>query len=400
MSSMSTQAGAPSETFRQLVTALYGESVDPAAVWNVAKASPDQADLRTARNAKIRRNVERGSNAVGITAGSLGLAAALKDPRLAHGGRIARTLASTGRKMPEVLGRIKSPRVQAGLAAGAVGTQVGNLGGDALIAGTLGEKPKKNVAKRLVPVDKKAAAPGLDKVAAGLRRVWSGQTAAAKPKAPPGPVGSTGAHPKWHAAGADLGEALSTKSGKVMAGGLAVAGGSAANRRVRRNSAGVDYAPDYYYKRDDTVDVEFTGTFSKLDTDKRLAFGWASVTKVNGTPIVDKQGDYIDLGDLEEAAYTYVHSSRVGGDMHKRAESMQGPSAYKVSDMVESIVFTPEKIEAMGLPREFPQGWWVGYRVHDDETWDLVKKGERTGFSIHGRGLRKSADLDEIMGYR
>jgi hypothetical protein len=129
-----------------------------------------------------------------------------------------------------------------------------------------------------------------------------------------------------------------------------------------------------------------------------LAFGWASVVKVNGTPIVDRQGDYIDMDDLEEAAYNYVRGSRVGGNMHKRSMLDGGP--HKVSDMVESIVFTPDKIAKMGLPSDFPQGWWVGYKIHDDETWDMVKKRERTGFSIHGRGLRKAADLDEIMGYR
>jgi hypothetical protein len=57
--------------------------------------------------------------------------------------------------------------------------------------------------------------------------------------------------------------------------------------------------------------------------------------------------------------------------------------------MIESFVMTPEKIEKMGMPDSTPVGWWVGYKIHDEDAWQKVKKGEVTGFSIHGRGKRK-----------
>lgn len=57
------------------------------------------------------------------------------------------------------------------------------------------------------------------------------------------------------------------------------------------------------------------------------------------------------------------------------------------------MVFTPEKIEKMGLPAGIlPTGWWVGFRVEDDALWDSVKKGERLAFSIHGSGVRKEVE--------
>lgn len=136
-------------------------------------------------------------------------------------------------------------------------------------------------------------------------------------------------------------------------------------------------------------DLYAEGTFSKFDEDKRLAFGWASVIKKDGMDVVDRQGDWIHPEDLEDAAYRYVLSSRIGGDMHKRA----GDNPHHVSDLVESIVFTDEKIAKLGLPDDFPRGWWVGFKVHDEETWQQVKKGGRTGFSIHGRGKRTPYDL-------
>jgi len=141
-------------------------------------------------------------------------------------------------------------------------------------------------------------------------------------------------------------------------------------------------------KADDSFGVTWVGEFSKTDDDKRQVFGWASVVEVDGQPVIDRQGDWITPEEIEKAAYEYVVKSRVGGHQHKRTDS----GAFHASDMIESIVFTPEKIAKMGLPDEFPVGWWVGYKVHDDETWAKVKKGDITGFSIHGRGKRQSVD--------
>ena len=124
---------------------------------------------------------------------------------------------------------------------------------------------------------------------------------------------------------------------------------------------------------------------AKFDDDEKTVFGWASITEVDGQPVVDRQGDMIDTEEMAKAAYEYVVGSRVGGHQHRRDED---GSALKVSDMIESVVFTPEKIAKMGLPADTPIGWWVGYRVSDDTIWKAVRAGEITGFSIHGRGKR------------
>jgi Putative phage serine protease XkdF len=143
-------------------------------------------------------------------------------------------------------------------------------------------------------------------------------------------------------------------------------------------------------KSDDGVDVVWEGTFSKLDDDKHVAFGWASVVSVNGEPVVDKQGDLIDWEDLEKAAYAYVMKSRRGGSQHRR----DGEEPFHASDMIESFVVTPEKIEKMHLPPETPVGWWVGYHYHDEDTWQDIKKGLKTGFSVHGRGKRRPMEAN------
>ena len=60
---------------------------------------------------------------------------------------------------------------------------------------------------------------------------------------------------------------------------------------------------------------------------------------------------------------------------------------------IESIVFTPEKIEKLGLePDALPIGWWIGFHVGDDEVWKGVKDGTYRMFSIRGTGTREPLD--------
>lgn len=118
----------------------------------------------------------------------------------------------------------------------------------------------------------------------------------------------------------------------------------------------------------------------ELDDDKRQVFGWASVAKLGDTEVIDSQGDAVDIEELERAVYDFVVKSRIGGDTHVRVG---------VSEMIESMVFTPEKITKLGLDESaVPHGWWVGFHVTDDQVWKAVKEGRRRAFSVGGTGYR------------
>ena len=122
----------------------------------------------------------------------------------------------------------------------------------------------------------------------------------------------------------------------------------------------------------------------KTADDKMLAFGWASVAvRTDGEQIEDWQGDMIDPEDLENAAYEFVELYREGGEMHER-----GGAAV----LVESVVFTPEKMAAMGIPEgTVPTGWWIGFKVLDPDVWEKVKDGSYPMFSIEGTAERVEA---------
>lgn len=125
------------------------------------------------------------------------------------------------------------------------------------------------------------------------------------------------------------------------------------------------------------------GTFKihKADEDKHLAFGWANVAvRDDGEQIQDLQGDVIDPEVLEDAAYRFVLMYREGGEMHERGDC---------AVLVESVMFTKEKMTAMGIPEgTVPEGWWIGFLVTDEEVWQKVKNGEYPMFSIEGEAVR------------
>lgn len=123
----------------------------------------------------------------------------------------------------------------------------------------------------------------------------------------------------------------------------------------------------------------------EADDDKRLVFGWASVAiRSNGEQIEDWDEDVIDPEDLEEAVYHYVEFYGEGGEMHERGGTAR---------IVESMMFTKEKLKLLGLAEDaLPDGWWIGFHVTDEDVWEKVKDGTYPMFSIEGTAIREDID--------
>lgn len=102
--------------------------------------------------------------------------------------------------------------------------------------------------------------------------------------------------------------------------------------------------------------------------------------RVDGELIEDWQGDIIEPEELENAAYEYVRLYGDSGEMHERGG---------VAVLIESVVFTEEKMQAMGISAgTLPIGWWIGFKVTDEDVWQKVKDGTYPMFSIEGEAER------------
>jgi hypothetical protein len=314
-----------------VLDALYGD-----AAWEISKALTEKEKRTQAR-------VGLASNVVGMVAGTAAMVTAAKNPALKKGGAHAGNAGPATRWLARKMGssEASAAKLYRAGAAGALGLQVANTGGDLVANRVLSRESKKKVSKsetEVSPVKYKMVKKGVNLAGAGAK------------KAP-------------------------VISGKAM--------------------AAAQQVPELGQKVAETVkkDVDFSirGEISKMNVEKKQVFGWASVIEINGEPVIDLQGDVMTIDTIEKAAYDYVHKSRKGGNQHQRA----GEEPLHVSDMIESFVLTPEKKDQMGLPDTVPTGWWVGFKINDDKTWEAYKNGDLKDFSIHGSGTRKALALND-----
>ena len=147
---------------------------------------------------------------------------------------------------------------------------------------------------------------------------------------------------------------------------------------MKRFSELIEKSTGLPQKKDDIIKGRFK--IMKSDDEKMLAFGWASVSmRVGGELIEDWQKDIVEPEELENAAYEFL-LYREGGEMHER-----GGTAV----LIESVVFTKEKMRAMGIPEgTLPVGWWIGFKVLDADVWEKVKDGTYSMLSIEGEAER------------
>lgn len=131
---------------------------------------------------------------------------------------------------------------------------------------------------------------------------------------------------------------------------------------------------------------------AKYRDEEQLVFGWASVAKdADGVRPLDWQGDYVDAEDLEPAVYQFNLEFREANVMHE---------GDAIGELIESVIFTKQKMDAMGIPENVvPEGWWVGFKIHSAETYKKVKSGELRMFSIEGSGVRVPVSAEEVINY-
>lgn len=124
----------------------------------------------------------------------------------------------------------------------------------------------------------------------------------------------------------------------------------------------------------DPIKVETRFKVEKIDDDQRRVFGWMSIVTKGGEPVEDWHGHVIDIDELENAVYGFAKDSGIGDMMHDYRQA---------SSLIECMVFTKEKQDALGIDLGF-EGAWCGFEVESDEVWKLVKSGKLGAFSIAG----------------
>lgn len=101
---------------------------------------------------------------------------------------------------------------------------------------------------------------------------------------------------------------------------------------------------------------------------------------------VDAQNDTYSADEIRKAAHGYMEFHRNRGDQHKTLVN------DKVVILESHVERAPDftMVDSHGNERVVKQGsWLLGYGIRDTELWGMIKRGERTGFSIGGSAVRR-----------
>jgi len=120
----------------------------------------------------------------------------------------------------------------------------------------------------------------------------------------------------------------------------------------------------------------------KLDRKKQIAGGIVYEPHVE-----DTQGDFTDPLEIEKAMYRFME--RYSRDPRKIKIEHQGKTHY--FPVLEC--FQPEEPTKKGDTKIPAGAWWLMIKITDKRIWDLVEKGEITGFSMGGTAKGEKKDL-------
>ncbi len=126
--------------------------------------------------------------------------------------------------------------------------------------------------------------------------------------------------------------------------------------------------------------------FCKIDESLGLVLGFAIVSKIDGEPYFDVQGDHIPESAMLKAAVEFMEAGAVAKEMH-------------AGDAKGSIVFvwplTADIAKAFNIETN-TTGLMIAMKPNDSAILEKFRTGEYTGFSIGGtRGEDEEVQNDE-----
>lgn len=130
------------------------------------------------------------------------------------------------------------------------------------------------------------------------------------------------------------------------------------------------------------LDVVFKADVIGTNDEQHLVWGWGSVSTVGETDVVDLQDDLISPEELVKASTEFMEEVREAKVMHRGQQK---------GAVVHSLPLTKELATTLGVSSD-REGWIVGVKIYDEETWKSVKDGELRAFSIGGSAVRETVE--------
>lgn len=133
-----------------------------------------------------------------------------------------------------------------------------------------------------------------------------------------------------------------------------------------------------------------TVPIAKVDAARQIVYGI-----VLDPYIVDSQGDWVPVLEVEKAAHRYLVKSRTIGDQHQKKADAELVESWLVpyptpEDYRKAIAGEPHKVYRLkfGESEVHSGAWVVGIHVISKRLWQEVQSGAKTGLSIGAVGER------------
>ena len=101
--------------------------------------------------------------------------------------------------------------------------------------------------------------------------------------------------------------------------------------------------------------------------------------------VVDSQGDFADVDEIEKMAHAYLSNHLISiapAADYEHEKELSLEKAIPVESYIAPVDFTINN-------QLVKKGSWVlAMHIPDQELWSQVEKGEITGYSLRGKGLR------------
>lgn len=163
-------------------------------------------------------------------------------------------------------------------------------------------------------------------------------------------------------------------------------------KQMQENNAVIKSDSDNSNDRDkdaedteDTEDAELEVSFFAKSSKKQIVY-----SVVYEPMVKDSQGDWADHNEIEKMAHGYLRNhimSQIPAADLQHEEDLPLEKAIPVESYIAPEDFNiNEQLIKKG-------SWIVALHVPDNDIWQQIEKGEITGYSLKGKGLRIPQEL-------
>ncbi|ASA21966.1 XkdF-like putative serine protease domain-containing protein [Paenibacillus donghaensis] len=151
---------------------------------------------------------------------------------------------------------------------------------------------------------------------------------------------------------------------------------------VDKGANGVPFAIIKAQKANKAGAIQKQVQIAKIDDDKRIVKG-----VVYQPDVAESHDDQMDEVEIEKAAHLFMEKQHTYNI--DKQHDLEADKGFVIESYIAPCDMT------LGDQQIVKGSWVAAVKVTDDDTWEAIKKGEITGFSMWGVGKREEIEEEE-----